>query len=150
MFQRDTGLVNAVLSDQLHLVHGHPFWLLGGNSFAALVIVEVWRLWPFAFLTSRPACRASPWTCTRPRAIDGAGCVRRLRSVTLPMLRPVNSVLLLVLFLWTFNDFNTAYILFDQPPAAGGRDLHPHLQRARSSPGTSAWARRCRCCCWSS
>jgi uncharacterized protein (DUF2236 family) len=30
---------------------------------------------------------------------------------------PVNRVLLLVLFLWTFNDFNTAYILFDQPPA---------------------------------
>ena len=28
------------------------------------------------------------------------------------MLRPVNQVLLLVLFLWTFNDFNTPYVLF--------------------------------------
>jgi multiple sugar transport system permease protein len=27
-------------------------------------------------------------------------------------------VLLLVLFLWTFNDFNTAYILFDLPPTS--------------------------------
>jgi multiple sugar transport system permease protein len=32
--------------------------------------------------------------------------------VTLPSLRPVNQVLLLVLFLWTFNDFNTPYVLF--------------------------------------
>jgi multiple sugar transport system permease protein len=43
--------------------------------------------------------------------------MKRLRTITLPMLRPVNSVLLLVLFLWIFNDFNTAYILFDRPPA---------------------------------
>ena len=28
------------------------------------------------------------------------------------MLRPVNLVLLLVLFLWTFNDFNTPFVLF--------------------------------------
>jgi multiple sugar transport system permease protein len=28
------------------------------------------------------------------------------------MLRPVNRVLLLVLFLWTFNDFTTPYTLF--------------------------------------
>jgi multiple sugar transport system permease protein len=45
-------------------------------------------------------------------AIDGANFWRRLRDVTLPMLRPVNQVLLLVLFLWTFNDFNTPYVLF--------------------------------------
>jgi multiple sugar transport system permease protein len=45
-------------------------------------------------------------------AIDGAGFWRRLRSVTLPLLRPVNQVLVLVLFLWTFNDFNTPYVLF--------------------------------------
>jgi multiple sugar transport system permease protein len=44
--------------------------------------------------------------------IDGAGFWRRLQYVTLPMLRPVNQVLLLVLFLWTFNDFNTPYVLF--------------------------------------
>jgi multiple sugar transport system permease protein len=43
--------------------------------------------------------------------------MKRLRTITLPMLRPVNSVLLLVLFLWIFNDFNTAYILFDRPPS---------------------------------
>jgi multiple sugar transport system permease protein len=117
MFQRDSGMVNNVLSDELHLVHGHPFWLLGGNSFAALVIINIWRLWPFAFLTLTAGLQSVPGDLYEAAAIDGAGFVRRLRSVTLPLLRPVNRVLLLVLFLWTFNDFNTAYILFDQPPA---------------------------------
>ena len=48
MFQRDTGIVNHVLVDQLHLVDQRPFWLIGENSFYSLVIVEVWRSWPFA------------------------------------------------------------------------------------------------------
>jgi multiple sugar transport system permease protein len=116
MFQRDTGMVNTVLSDELHVTHGHPFWLLGGNSFAALVIVNIWRLWPFAFLTLTAGLQSIPGDLHEAAAIDGAGFLRRLRSVTLPLLRPVNRVLLLVLFLWTFNDFNVAYILFDLPP----------------------------------
>ncbi|HEY7484610.1 MAG TPA: sugar ABC transporter permease [Streptosporangiaceae bacterium] len=116
MFQRDTGIVNAVLADQLHILNGHPFWLLGGNSFVALVVVEVWRQWPFAFLTLTAGLQSIPTDLYEAADIDGAGFLRRLRTITLPMLRPVNSVLLLVLFLWTFNDFNTAYILFDRPP----------------------------------
>jgi len=42
------------------------------------------------------------------------------------MLRPVNQVLLLVLFLWTFNDFNTPYLLFggSAPPAADLVSIH--------------------------
>jgi multiple sugar transport system permease protein len=118
MFQRDTGMVNTVLSDELHVTHGHPFWLLGGNSFAALVVINIWRLWPFAFLTLTAGLQSIPGDLHEAAAIDGAGFLRRLRSVTLPLLRPVNRVLLLVLFLWTFNDFNVAYILFDLPPTS--------------------------------
>ena len=44
--------------------------------------------------------------------MDGAGNIRQWRNITLPSLRPVNLVLVLVLFLWTFSDFNTPYVLF--------------------------------------
>ena len=61
-------------------------------------------------------------------AIDGAGFWPQVRTITLPMLRPVNQVLILVLVLWTFNDFNTPYVLFGGVGAAGGRpDLGAHL-----------------------
>ena len=45
-------------------------------------------------------------------AVDGAGNLRQLRTSRCRSLRPVNLVLVLVLFLWTFNDFNTPYVLF--------------------------------------
>jgi multiple sugar transport system permease protein len=42
------------------------------------------------------------------------------------MLRPVNMVLILVMFLWTFNDFNTPFVLFGtaQPPAGDLISFH--------------------------
>jgi multiple sugar transport system permease protein len=112
MLQRDNGLVNHVLVDQLHLTDDRPFWLIGGNSFWALVVVEVWRLWPFAFLALTAGMQSIPGEQYEAAAIDGAGVFRSLRHVTLPNLRSVNQVLLLVLFLWTFNEFTTPYTFF--------------------------------------
>ncbi|MFI5955961.1 carbohydrate ABC transporter permease [Cryptosporangium sp. NPDC051539] len=112
LLQRDTGALNHVLVDQLHLVDDRPFWLIGGNSFFSLVLTMVWKQWPFAFLCIMAGLQSIPQDLYEAAYMDGAGFWRRLRAVTLPMLRPVNQVLLLVLFLWTFNDFNTPYVLF--------------------------------------
>ena len=112
MFQRDNGLVNRVLVNELHLTSHAPFWLIGNNSFAALVITAVWRTWPFAFLVVTAGLQNIPGDLYEAAAIDGAGVWQRIRRITLPSLRPVNQVLVLVLFLWNFNDFNTPYVLF--------------------------------------
>jgi multiple sugar transport system permease protein len=112
MFQRDHGLVNHVLGDQLGLTDGHTFWLIGDNSFVALLTVSVWKGWPFAFLIVMAGLQNIPRELYEAAAIDGAGIWQQIRRITLPSLRGVNQVLVLVLFLWTFNDFNTPYVLF--------------------------------------
>jgi len=112
MFQRDTGLVNHVLVDQLNLVSERPFWLIGGNSFWAMVVTAVWRSWPFAFLCLMAALQNIPKDMYEAASLDGANVWQQIRRITLPMLAPVNRVVVLVLFLWTFNDFNTPFVLF--------------------------------------
>jgi multiple sugar transport system permease protein len=129
MLQRDTGLVNAVLTG-LGLVRSPPFWLVGPNSFVSMVVVSVWRMWPFAFLTLTAGLQSVPGELYEASAVDGAGPSRRLWSITLPMLRPVNAVLLLVLFLWTFNDFNVPYILFGQSAPAEADVLSLHIYQS--------------------
>jgi multiple sugar transport system permease protein len=126
MLQRDSGMVNHVLVDQLGLSADRPFWLLGGNAFASIVTVATWRLWPFAFLTLMAGMQSIPHDVYEAAAVDGAGPVRQWRSITLPFLQPVNMVLVLVLFLWTFADFNTPYVLFGtaQPPAGDLISFH--------------------------
>ncbi|MFJ5230016.1 carbohydrate ABC transporter permease [Kitasatospora sp. NPDC088391] len=126
MFQRDTGLINHLLHDQLHLTDDKPFWLIGDNSFWALLIVSVWKSWPFAFLTLTAGLQNIPRELYEAAALDGAGVWQQIRRITLPSLRPVNLVLVLVLFLWTFNDFNTPFVLFGKsaPQAADLISIH--------------------------
>ncbi|MFB7462140.1 carbohydrate ABC transporter permease [Streptomyces sp. NPDC056224] len=127
MFQRDNGLVNHVLHDQLGLGGaGHTFWLIGDNSFWALLTVSVWKGWPFAFLVVTAALQNIPGDLYEAAALDGAGVWQQIRRITLPSLGAVNQVLVLVLFLWTFNDFNTPFVLFGKaaPEAADLISVH--------------------------
>jgi multiple sugar transport system permease protein len=126
MLQQDTGVVNQVLT-ALHLVHGLPFWLIGPNSFYSLVTVAVWRTWPFAFLILTAGMQSIPADLYEAAALDGAGMLGQVRHVTLPLLRPVNRVLLLVLFLWTFNDFTTPYTLFGAAPPTQADIISIHI-----------------------
>lgn len=126
MLQKDTGAVNHFLYDNVHLGGDKPFWLIGDNAFVAIVVVAVWRLWPFAFLMLMAGLQSIPDDVYEASAVDGAKPLRQWSSITLPMLRPVNMVLVLVMFLWTFNDFNTPFVLFGnaQPPAGDLISFH--------------------------
>jgi multiple sugar transport system permease protein len=126
MLQQDTGAVNRILL-ALHLTRSPPFWLIGPNSFFSLVIVAVWRTWPFAFLIVTAGLQSIPTDLYEAAAIDGAGIVGQVRHVTLPLLRPVNRVLLLVLFLWTFNDFTTPFTLFGSAPPTQADIISIHI-----------------------
>ncbi|KQX55852.1 MULTISPECIES: sugar ABC transporter permease [unclassified Streptomyces] len=126
MFQRDNGLVNHVLHDQLGIGDSPAFWLIGDNAFWTLLVVSVWKGWPFAFLVMMAGLQNIPREMYEAAALDGAGLWQQLRRITLPSLRPVTQVLVLVLFLWTFNDFNTPFVLFGRaaPESADLISLH--------------------------
>ncbi|TXS33381.1 carbohydrate ABC transporter permease [Streptomyces sp. gb1(2016)] len=130
MFQRDNGLVNHVLHDQLGLTDQPSFWLIGDNSIYALIIVSVWKGWPFAFLMLMAALQNIPRELYEAASIDGAGIWQQIRKITLPSLRPVNQVLVLVLFLWTFNDFNTPYVLFGKSAPANADLISIHIYQS--------------------
>lgn len=128
MFQQQTGAINYILTS-LHLVDPahEPFWLIGSNALPAIMIVAIWKTWPFAFLMMMAGLQSINEDLYEASALDGAKPFRQWRSITLPGLRPVNRVLVLVLFLWTFNDFNTPFILFgtnNAPPAGDLISVH--------------------------
>lgn len=126
MLQRDNGLVNHILINNLHVVTNPPFWLIGNNAFFSMAVVALWRSWPFAFLMIMAGMQSIPEEVYQAAAVDGASVWQQLRHITLGMLRPVNVVLLLMLFLWTFNDFNTPFVLFGPtpPPSADLISIH--------------------------
>lgn len=127
MLQKNNGAINALLS-ALH-VSNPPFWLVGTNAFWSMVMTAIWRTWPFAFLFLLAGLQSIPADMYEAASLDGASKWRQFLAITLPSLKPVNVVLLIVTFLWTFNDFNTPYVLFGQspPPSADLLSLHIYV-----------------------
>ena len=130
MFQYNNGLVNHVMHDELGITSRPTFWLLGDNSFFALVVVSVWRNWPFAFLVVMAGLQTIPRELYEASAIDGAGIWQQVRRITMPSLGAINQVLVLVLFLWTFNDFTTPYVLFGNAAPQNADVISIHIYQA--------------------
>ncbi|WP_026122254.1 carbohydrate ABC transporter permease [Nocardiopsis halotolerans] len=125
MFNQRDGMVNQLLVEDLGLLDEPPFWLIGENAFWVLVVVSVWRLWPFAFLMLLAALQSIPEDLYEAAAIDGASTWRRFTGITLPMVRSANAVVLLVMGLWTFNEFNIPFLLFGDVSPESARLISP-------------------------
>jgi multiple sugar transport system permease protein len=127
MFQEQSGAVNALLVDLLHVMDDEPFWLLGNTAFWSMVMTSLWSFWPFAFLILLAGLQNIPQELYDAARVDGASRWRQFRSITLPLLRPVSLVLVLALFLWTFNDFNVPYVLFGPAPPSAAELISLHI-----------------------
>ena len=81
-------------------------WIL-----AACIIVNVWVGVPFMMITLLGGLQTIPGEQYEAAEIDGANAFQKLMKVTLPGLKPVASVAVLLGFIWTFNMFNIIYLV---------------------------------------
>lgn len=126
IFARDTGLLNHVLVDQIGVLEERPFWLIGDNAMVSLVIVAVWRLWPFVFLMVSAALHGVDDRMYEAAALDGAGWWQQHWQVTRPAIGRIIGLVLAIALVWTFNDFGTPHLLFDGNPPESAL-LYPNL-----------------------
>jgi multiple sugar transport system permease protein len=89
-------------------------------SLLVVVVFEVWRSFPLAFLFITARLQGVPGEIEEAAALDGAGAWRTLRYIILPQLRGVILLLLLLRFIWSFQNFNDVYLLTE---GAGGTQV---------------------------
>jgi len=95
MWREDTGVINQILVDQLHLLSTRPFWLIGNNVFWAICIPTIWRSFPFTMIMLLSGLQTIPDELYEAAKIDGASPFQRFRFITMPMLKTVFSILIL-------------------------------------------------------
>jgi multiple sugar transport system permease protein len=116
MWQSDVGIVNKVLVDYTGLLDHRPIWLLGSNTMWAMVIPSIWRGLPFCMLIFLAGLQSIPQELHEAAAIDGAGAWRRFRHITLPLLRPLIAVQLLIQVIYATYQFAIPWIMFGSNP----------------------------------
>jgi len=119
MWQPDTGIVNHVLHDVLH-VPIRPFWLLGPLTMVAIVVPTAWRNFPQMMLMLTAGLAGIPADLYEAAQVDGASPWQRLRYITLPMLRPVMAVVLLFGIISTVYSFNVVFTMFGRGTGYAG------------------------------
>lgn len=88
-----------------------------GYAMHAAILVDVWKTTPFVTLLLLAGLVAIPRTLYDAAAIDGASAPRTFFAVTLPLLRRVLAVTLLLRALDAFRVFDVVYVLTDGGPA---------------------------------
>src|SRR5271167_3111465 len=81
------------------------------SSLGVVVIAEVWKTTPFMSLLLLAGLALVPADLLKAAEIDGAGAWRRLRKITLPLIKPAILVALLFRTLDAFRIFDNIYVL---------------------------------------
>jgi ABC-type sugar transport system permease subunit len=112
IFDGSLGVLNYLLVRVLHVLPQGVGWLSEpGTAMASVIAVNVWRGFPFFGISFLAGMKAIPAELYEAAAVDGAGALHRFRHVTVPGLKNILIIVVLLSTIWTFNDFQIVYIL---------------------------------------
>jgi ABC-type sugar transport system permease subunit len=102
----------------LGLVHTHADFLSTRElAMPSVILATFWRGFPFWVISFLAALQTVPQEQYEAAAIDGAGAVQRFRHITLPGIRHVIILVILLSTIWTTNGFENIWILTQGGPS---------------------------------
>jgi multiple sugar transport system permease protein len=117
IFNANYGVLNGVLMES-GLLDSTQSWLgQPGTAMTAIIIAKTWGTFPWMMVMLIAGLQAVPRDLHEAASIDGAGTIRRFRVITLPHLRTIIGIVLLLEVIWNFQHFDTIYILTGGGPA---------------------------------
>ncbi len=115
MFDPTFSVINWVLANYLH--QGGVDWLgKTGSALITLMIVNTWRGIPFYGISFLAGLQTIPVELYEAARVDGASRWHQFLHITIPMLRPILVVVLLLSTILTFGDFTLPYVLTNCAP----------------------------------
>ncbi|MFI7386184.1 carbohydrate ABC transporter permease [Streptomyces sp. NPDC049813] len=122
VLDQDTGVLNSFL-DTVGLA-GHTPWLTSpGMALFSVILVNVWIGIPFNMVILYGGLQEIPKELYEAASLDGASAWRTFRSITLPLLKPVVTVVLVLGFMSTVKILDLILALTDGGPADSTQTL---------------------------
>lgn len=95
-----------------------PAWLARPElAFISVIVVGIWVSIPFTSMVLLAGLQSIPDELYEAALIDGANAWQRFRAVTVPMLKPVLLVAVVLNVIYVFNSFPIIWILTEGGPA---------------------------------
>lgn len=94
-----------------------------GAAMASTVLVSVWMWTPFVTTCFLAAMQTVPQSLYEAARVDGTNAVQRFFHITLPMLKPILTVVVLLRAIWMFNKFDVIWLLTRGGPVGSTENL---------------------------
>jgi multiple sugar transport system permease protein len=109
IYDSDSGLLSDITTN----LGGNPVEILAHNNtaFLAIVVMDIWEWTPLIFLILLAGIQSLPVEPFEAARVDGASGWRTFLDHTLPMLRPVLVVAIVLRTIDAFTTFDQVYVL---------------------------------------
>jgi multiple sugar transport system permease protein len=127
IYHSDFGVIGAVLV-QLGWASRPPNFIDSvGTVLPSLIVVNIWREFPFAMIMMTAGLQTVPDQLLRAATVDGASAWQRFWHVTFPHLRNVSTVTVLLLAVSNFNSFVIPWIMTGGGPSNASHIWITHI-----------------------
>lgn len=117
MYNADYGILNYILLN-LGLIDKYQLWInSAAQSLACQAAVYVWKISPFVMIMYLSGLQNISEDIYDAAKIDGAGWLRQVFQITIPLLFPIMRSVILVSAIWSLNSFVYVYSITGGGPA---------------------------------
>lgn len=134
IFNGDYGIASKWLQDFGLIDYKQSPLALFGGAMAVLIIVNVWRSYPFPMLIYWAALKGINKELYEAAHVDGANRLQLFQYITLPQLKNTTIVLIILRIVWTATYFDLIWMITGGGPA--GSTLHLPIMIYQASFGT--------------
>jgi len=111
----DMGIINQILSE---IGLSKVKWLSQyETAMFSIIMFHIWKWLPFWTVIFLGGVKSIPRELYEACSIDGGGVWKTFRYITLPLIKPLYIICVLLSTIWTMGDFNTVYVLTGGGPA---------------------------------
>ena len=93
------------------------------NAMISIILVGAWKYFPFVVIVVLARLQSIPEQLYEAATIDGAGRFQRFTDITLPQLRDVLVVVVLLRAIWDFKEFDLIYLMTGGGPVRATQTL---------------------------
>src|SRR3990170_2167206 len=110
LFNYEYGAINLIITKYLNLPAVE--WLRSPTeAFLACIITNVWLGFPFMMVVALGALQSIPHELYEAAEIDGASSWHKLKTITIPLIKPVMIPAITLGIVWTFNNLNIVWLV---------------------------------------
>jgi multiple sugar transport system permease protein len=104
------GVVNYWLLD-IGIVQEPISWLGADHIMLSTVVMSIWQFFPFVLLTILARLQTIPEKLYEAAKVDGASAFKRFIHITIPQIRGILFVVILLRSIWMFTKFDTVWLM---------------------------------------